>query len=184
MKTKVINFAAGPSAGKTTNAMGLASHLKRMRKDVIYIPEYAMQVVVENRIQTLDDQLYIFAKQAHKLYDAKDHYEWVVTDAPLFMMLYYMQEANKKFDGPESMACWKKTLSDLILMTFNQYNNKTYFVDRGNREFRQLGRIHNFEQSKQIDREITQILSDKEIEYTEVNDLEQVIADLAETGWL
>jgi len=177
MMTRVINFFAGPSAGKTTNALGLASYLKTRRKDILYIPEFAMQAVVQGRLQTLEDQLYILGKQAHKLYDAKDHFEYVVTDAPLFLMLYYMKDANKKFvDGTR----WKETLADLVIQTFDQYDNYTYFVDRGDREFRQMGRIHNFQQSVQIDGELRKIASTNGIPYTQINNWNDVVSDLVQ----
>jgi hypothetical protein len=181
--TKVVNFFAGPSAGKTTNALGMSYHLKKMRKDILYVPEYAMYDVVQGHIQTLEDQMYVFGRQAKMLYDAKDRYEWVVTDGPLPLMLYYMKDANQKFsDGGRSY--WLTDLAGLIIDTFYMYDNHNYFVNRGNREFRQLGRIHNLEQSVEIDKEIKDILYERRIEYTEISDLDQVIADLSEKGIL
>lgn len=175
--TKVISFCAGPSAGKTTAALGLAHHLKKLRKDVLYVPEFAMQAVVQGRKQTLDDQLYVFAKQANKLYDAKDQFEYVVTDGPLFMMLHYLEDGAKKFSGFQE-KCWKLTLTDLIMQTFGMYDNLIYFVERGDREFRQVGRLQNEEESKKIDRAITRILDTQGLDYRRINGWEDVLSDL------
>lgn len=181
MKTKVVNFFAGPSAGKTTNALGLAAKLKQMRKDVLYIPEFAMYEVVRENENSLNDQLYIFGQQANLFYHAKDRYEWVVTDGPLPLMFYYMEDANKKF--PEDKRDdWLTLMGAMIISTFNMYDNYNYFVDRGNREFRQLGRVHDLEQSKRIDRSILEILEEFGLPFTTITDTEQVIADLSEKG--
>lgn len=181
--TKVVNFFAGPSAGKTTNALGFAAKLKQMRKDVLYIPEFAMYEVVRENIKSLDDQLYVFGQQANLFYHAKDRYEWVVTDGPLPMMLHYMEDANQKFPE-EQRDRWLNLMGALIIATFNMYDNHNYFVDRGNREFRQLGRIHDLKQSQEIDNSVLEIFDSYSLPYTTIRDTEQVIADLSEKGIL
>lgn len=182
-KTNVVNFYAGPSAGKTTNALAFASRLKSLRKDVLYVPEVAMYDVVQGHEQSLSDQMYVLGRQAHLLYDAKDRYDWVVTDGPLLMMLHYMEDANKKFPEPERDD-WLTLMGALIVSTYNMYDNHNYFVDRGTREFRQLGRVHNLEQSIQVDKEIKEIFEAYTIPYTIITDVEQVVADLSERGIL
>jgi hypothetical protein len=176
--TKVISFCAGPSAGKTTNALGLAAYLKELRKDVLYVPEFAMQAVVQGRKQTLDDQLYVFAKQANKLYDAKDQFEFIVTDCPIFMMLHYLESGQSKFTG-RNEKYWKLTLADLIMQTFEMYDNLVYFIDRGDREFRQVGRLQNEQESKEIDKHILNILALQGIEYRKIANWQEVLSDIA-----
>lgn len=180
--TKVVNFCAGPSAGKTTNAMALASMMKKNRLNVLYVPEYAMEMVVRNSITTLDDSLCVFAEQAHRLYNAKDQFDWVVTDSPLFLVLHYMKSGNKKFDT--GGVYWKYSLKNLVMATFDQYQNYTYFVERGDRKFLQTGRIQDEEQSRAIDGEVLKIMSDNSIDYRVVSDAQQVWDNLVSRGAL
>lgn len=176
--TKVINFCAGPSAGKTTAGLTLAGKMKTLRKNVLYVPEVALEMVVAKRIPEMEDQLYLFGEQAHRLYMAKDEFDYVVTDAPLFMQLHYLKDANGKYKSDY----WRHTMAKLIMNTFDMYENYTYFVDRADREFIQTGRIHNEEQSKDIDREILYILNTQAIDYRKVAGADEAMDNLKTRG--
>jgi hypothetical protein len=175
--TKVINFCAGPSAGKTTAALRVSSILKERRQNVLYVSEIAMSMVVQERLAELDDQLYLLGQQAHQLYAAKDRFDYVVTDSPLFMGIHYMQKGQKKYSGT-----WKHSLKNMILHTFFQYENYTYFVERGDRKFLQLGRVQDEEESKAIDSEILKILHDNQIDYRSVSGGDEAIDNLEDRG--
>lgn len=151
--TKVINFAAGPSAGKTTCALKIAGMLKEHRQNVMYLPEFAMELVVDGSLAALDDSLYVLGEQAHRLYRAKDQFDYVVTDSPIFMYPYYAWLANKKYDR-DTFSDWMGCYQRLCWATFRQYENYTFFVDRGSRKFLQVGRVQNEEESRAIDRVI------------------------------
>lgn len=155
--------------------------LKKRRENVLYIPEFAMECVVNKRFAILEDQLAVFAEQAHRLYNAKDQFDYVVTDAPLFLSLHYMLDANAKFNGSNEKY-WKLTLTDLVMQTWGMYENTVYFVDRKDRKFLQTGRIQNEEQSKEIDTHVLKILSDQDIEYTTISNADQALADLIARG--
>lgn len=176
--TKVINFCAGPSAGKTTAALGVAHKLKTLRKNVLYVPEFPLEMVVANRLSELDDQLYILGEQAHRLYMAKDQFEYIVTDAPLFMQVYYCSKGNQKFKSP----FWHDRLNKLIMATFDMYDNVTYFVDRTDRQFLQAGRTQNEEESKVIDKEILDLLNSHSIDYRRIVDADDAWENLDVRG--
>jgi hypothetical protein len=180
---KVVNFCAGPSAGKTTNALELASMLKRARLNVGYIPEYAYELVLQENWTALDDQLHVLGEQAHRQYRALDKLDWIVTDCPLFLTLHYSQQANKKFQDT-AVSHWKYALNQLALQTFCRYDNLTYFVERGDRQFLQAGRVQNEEESKKIDGSVLKILEDSTIPYKRVRYAKEVWDDLIITGVL
>lgn len=175
--TKVINFAAGPSAGKTTAGLRLSSILKARRYDVLYVPEFAMQMVVHDRVPEMDDQLYILGQQAHMLYMAKDKFDYVVTDSPLFMYIYYGKKGLKKYS-----ESYQHTYERLVRDTFFQYENYTYFVERGGRKFLQLGRLQTEEESIAIDREILDIMNNCQIDYRKVEDADDALDNLQTRG--
>ncbi len=72
---KVINLFAGPGAGKSTISAEIFSKLKRMRKNVELITEFAKDVVWENRLTTLKNQVYVFAEQQHRVWRVVQHFE-------------------------------------------------------------------------------------------------------------
>jgi dephospho-CoA kinase len=64
----VINFFGGPSCGKSTIAAYVFSQLKIKNYSCEYVNEYAKDCVYEGRSTVLlNDQLYVLAKQNHKL---------------------------------------------------------------------------------------------------------------------
>jgi hypothetical protein len=170
---KVVNFFAGPSAGKSTMSLGLSHWMKERRLNVEYVPEYAKQLTWDNRPSALDDQLYVFAKQNHRLYQLLGQVDWVVTDSPLPLSLYYLHWGMGKFD-PMDLKFWRKTFEYLVEDTFKKYDNVNFFVDRGNREFIQAGRNQDEEASKQIDVAVLDMLGHYSIPFTRVRSLMDV----------
>jgi hypothetical protein len=173
--TKVINFFAGPSAGKTTNAMSLAGMLKRDRKDVLYVPEFAMELCVAGRESELDDQLYLLGEQAHRLYMAKNRFEYVVTDGPLFHSMCYARLNLRKFDCRVAFK-----LEELTMLLVEQYDNVNFFVDRKHRTFRHLGRVHNEEESRALDTDIMVLLEEYKQKFTVISSAEEAYQHLIE----
>lgn len=174
-KLKVCNFFAGPSAGKTTNGLHVAAALKTMRKDVLYVPEFALEAAIDKNYQLLDDQIAIFGEQQRRLYRAINDFEWAVTDSPLFLTLHYAQSGMRSYDDHNSVRC---RLGDLVMETFNQYQNYNFFVDRGNREFRQAGRIQNEEESKRKDQELLDLVDMLGFDYYRIKKHEDALDTL------
>lgn len=179
--TKVINFFGGPSAGKTTNALEFASMLKKARLDVTYVPEVAYEKVLDENYGALDDQLFLLGEQAHRLYRVKDKFDWVVTDAPLILMIHYIEKSNKKFG---KAGGWKAHMNEVILQTFDQYENYNFFVERGDRKFLQMGRVQDEAESREIDGKIQDIMNYNLIPYQKVKNASEVWTHLANRGVL
>lgn len=55
--TKIVNAFAGPGAGKTTACLEIVSQLKMRGKSAEYVPEYAKELVWDERTQLLDGSL-------------------------------------------------------------------------------------------------------------------------------
>lgn len=185
--TKIINFFGGPSAGKSTMAAKLFAYLKEQRQNVEYAPEYAKDLVWSDSIPSLDDQLYIFGKQHHRLYRLLGKVDWVVTDSPLLLSLHYAKTGNKHFnkmtdnqDGTFTAHgwSWHDSFNRFVLETFNQYDNINFEVVRGNRKFVQAGRIQSEEKALLIDDSIHSLLEQWKIKYKSVSSFEEVINNL------
>lgn len=125
-----------------------------------YISEYAKDCVYENRLNILEkDQLYIFAKQNHKLLMIKNYEKcpnFVITDSPLILSNIY-GELNNSISN---------SFKSLVLETFNSYNNINFFIERGTGiKYEENGRIQTEEEAKEIDKKIVKYLVDNNIDF-------------------
>jgi Mrp family chromosome partitioning ATPase len=88
-KTLVINMFGAPGVGKSTTAAMLFAMLKDAGVDCEMSSEFAKDLVWECRYETFKDELYIFAKQYHKLFRLEGKVDAVVTDHPLLLTAFY-----------------------------------------------------------------------------------------------
>ncbi len=84
---KVINIFAGPGCGKSTVAAGLFHKLKTLNKNVEYVSEYAKDLIYENRLERLNDYLYVLAEQHHRLLKLSNSVEYAICDGSLFIFI-------------------------------------------------------------------------------------------------
>jgi len=170
--TKVINFSGGPAAGKTTMAAELFGHMKRNRLNVEYVSEFAKDLVWRSS-NSLEDQVYVFGQQHHRLYMLLNRVDWIITDSPLFLSAFYVSGAMGKFG--HKLDEWKDEFSNVVFHTFNLYENLNFFVDRVGRKFIQAGRNEDEETSKSYDVKIRRMMDDRGIPYTVVRTVEEVV---------
>lgn len=172
-----INFFGGPGVGKSTTALGLTFALKQIPGIVSeYIPEYAKECVWGDTTHTLDNQLYIAAKQHHRQFKVDNKVDFVVTDAPLLMQLYYGDALSKSYKSLiKELHVSTPTVN--ILLTRNPYI-----------KYESEGRLQNLEEASEIDTKLKAILDDEEIPYYTVESGEfavtKVLDILYELGYL
>lgn len=143
--TFVINLFAGPGSGKSTLMAGIFSNLKNRGINCEMAPEYAKEKTWEAS-KILDNQIYVFAKQHHRIIRLLGDVDVIITDSPLLLSLYYGNNNTKEF-------------RDLILSEFNTMANINFFVERV-KPYNPKGRSQTEEEARQIDLEIKKILSD------------------------
>lgn len=161
----VINIYGGPGSGKSTTAAGLFYKMKLRHMSVELVTEYAKDLVYGERIEKmLDQQEYIFAKQNHRLHRLRGKVEYVITDSPILLSTVY---ANKD---------WKcrETFRTLVRETYDSYNNVNLFLERPD-TFQQYGRVHNKEESEQIDVDILNALKHYNIDFDTFQTSEKVV---------
>lgn len=154
-KPLVISLIGGPGSGKSTTACGLFYELKKLGFNCELALEFAKDKVYEESFRTMDDQIYIFAKQYHKLWRLRDKVDIIITDSPLPISLFYNKEESEYFDK-------------FVIEQYNKFENILYFIDRDDSFFQQSGRLHNLEESKNIDTELLSILDKYNIPYSRV----------------
>lgn len=171
--TKVVNFFAGPSAGKSTMALGLTHWMKNRRMNVEYVPEYPKQLTWDKRHEALEDQLYVFAKQHSRLYQLLGQVDWIVTDGPILQGLCYMDYGLNKFISIRRSE-FEDRLKELVLSAHDQYENLNFFVDRAGREFVQAGRNQDEQESNHLDHVVKMMLAKQSVPFSTVKNLDQV----------
>lgn len=170
---KVINFFGGPGSGKSTTAAYVFSQLKIQGYSCQYINQYAKDCVYQKRFQLLKhDQLYILAKQNHKLkmLEIGGQIDFAIVDSPLLLSNIY-GEYNQSIP---------KSFYQLALDYFHCYNNLNFFIQR-NQKFESNNRIHNYEQSLKIDNQIKQYLVSNNIFFEDIKASKNVINQLKES---
>lgn len=151
---KVINLFAGPGTGKSTIATGLQHWLKARGVNSEYSDEDAKGAAWEQRSKKyFSAQQYIYGRQSWRLHRLEGDVDIAVTDCPLLLGFVYMPE---DFRIP--------SLRDAILEDFNSYDNLNIRLVR-NKPYNPKGRNQTFEEAKEKDDEIHNMLKDYDIPY-------------------
>lgn len=136
----VINLFGGPGCGKSTTMARLFSDLKQMGYNCEMVTEFAKDLVYENRMDTMKDELYIFAKQNHRLFRVKDKVDIIITDRPLLLTCIY-----------DSLYGYNdKDLHQLVRTTFSRYNNINIMLKPVDVDYKTEGRLQDEEESDNI----------------------------------
>ena len=141
MNNVVINLIGGPCSGKSTIASGVFYELKKRGINCEMALEFAKDKVWEESFKTMDDQIYIFGKQFHKIWRLKDKVNVIITDSPLLISIHYNKDKSKYFDK-------------FVIEQYNRFNNKLYFIERNNDNYQKEGRLQTFDEAKVIDNDI------------------------------
>lgn len=151
----VVNLFAGPGSGKSTTCAGIFYKLKMWGINCEMALEYAKDKVWENSLDVLNDQIYVFGKQQHRLKRLMDKVDVVITDSPLLLSIIYDKEKNKIFN-------------DLVVQEFNKFDTLNYYIVRPN-DYQVQGRLQTLEEAIEKDDEVKNLLNDNNINYVVVD---------------
>lgn len=152
-KPIVVNLYAGPGTGKSTCAAQIFSELKWNGINAEMTPEFAKEKVWEGSLGVLDDQIYIFAKQLHKMRRLVGKVDVIVTDSPLLFSIMYDKSGNEN-------------LRNLVLDTYNEFVNFNVLLRRV-KKYEPAGRVQSENEAKELDMLIEGILNKNNIRYLE-----------------
>ena len=105
---------------------------------------------VYGKEEMLKDQKFVTDGQYERLNRLRGKVDVIVTDSPLLLGQVY---GKKSID---------KDYKDEIRKRYDSFDNYNAFIVRG-KNFTQKGRVHNLEESKQLDADVLQMLSDNKI---------------------
>ena len=166
MKSLIVNFAAGPGAGKSTMAAHVFAELKWKGVNCELVTEYAKEKVWEKSFHVLNNQRFIYAQQYHGILRAAENVDVVITDSPLILSAVYAKPNDDAF-------------INLIVDDFQKFHNITFFLER-TKDFCQTGRIHNEEQAREIDKKIIETLEKYKILYTPIEGTRDKVNEIVE----
>lgn len=154
----VVNLFAEPSAGKSTGAAYVFSHLKMKHINCELIPEYAKELAWEKRLPPHpSDYWYITAQQAHRLWRVDGQVDVAIVDSPLPLGLVYGDQTDMDYH-------------DYVMALYNKYNNLNFFIKRDvNKPYRQEGRHVTESQSKILSELIENMMKVRKIEFTKAS---------------
>jgi len=164
----VINLFAGPGAGKSSVAAGLFYELKKQNKKAELVQEHAKDLVYNESYKELKDQFLIAAQQHHRVWRLNNLVDYIITDSPLLLSAAYTDDFE---------------LRNLTNAYSKKYNNLNIFLVRDDSTFSPDGRLHNLEESIELDKRVMQILDDYGTRYIKVKvnqDTVQKIIELIE----
>ena len=147
----IVNLFAGPGAAKSTMAADIFAKLKWSGVNCELATEYAKDKVWEKSFAVLDNQIYLFGKQHHKLFRLNDQVDVVVTDSPILFSIIY--DAKKR-----------STLKQLVIEEFMKFDNYNVFIER-KKKYNPSGRIQTEEQARDKDIEVLNLLDEMNKEH-------------------
>lgn len=115
---KVINFWAGPGAGKSTTSAGLFNWMKSHGYKVEYVTEFAKDLTYSKDYGSLTNQLYVLGEQDKRLRRLEGQVEWAITDSPLPIGLVY---------APPEYGDWYRVA---VAGAYTRYRNVDFLVRR------------------------------------------------------
>ena len=127
-------------------AAGIFHDLKEMDINCELSSEFAKDLTWEKRHKTIEDQIYIFGKQYHKIHRLLGEVDVIVTDSPLLLTIIYDSEKReflKQLVMDEHKMMW----------TYNVFLNRT-------KKYNPKGRNQTETQSKQLDTDILDLLDE------------------------
>jgi hypothetical protein len=165
----IINFFGGPGIGKSTQAAGLFTNMKKNQMDVELTYEFPKEVTWEGNFSAIKDQFYITANQHRNISRLYGKVEYIIVDSPIVLGSIYR---NKYSPDEYPSSFYDKSFDDFIWSLFKKYKSLNILLIRDETTYDENGRFQSLQESKKIDTEIKQVLLDNDVSFIEffVND--------------
>ena len=150
----VVNLYGGPGSGKSTTAAGIFSELKMLGLNTELVTEYAKDKVWEKHEAILDNQIYVFAKQYHRLFRLTGQVDVIVTDSPILLSTIYNKDRTTL----------GRSLDNLVIEAYHTFNNVNYFLNR-TKKYNPKGRLQTEDEAKELDTQINSMLDRLNVPY-------------------
>lgn len=168
-KTLVVNLIGSPGTGKSSTSYDLMAKLKWLGVDCEHVSEFAKELVWEERQCTFQNELYIFAKQAHRLFRVNSKVDIIVTDRPLILSCYY----EKKYGQGDI------DFQNVVKKEFDKYENLNIFLKR-TKPYNPNGRNQSEKESDEMRDEIRNMLLEKKVDFIDMDSSKENVSKILE----
>jgi adenylate kinase family enzyme len=163
MTKKIINIVGAPNAGKSTLSSEIFVALKKRHMNVEHINEYVKQLVWQEKMDKINDQYYLARNQVKILESVVKKVDISICDSPLIISAFY-NEYNE--ENMSNVKRTRKFIFDNISYFETIAENVYIFLERdGNTPYMNVGRIHNEDESNEINHLMKQFLDRNGISY-------------------
>ena len=167
---KVINLYGSSGSGKSTSAAGLAYALKIEGFKVEIVTEYAKELCILNTEHLLENQTWVFANQYQKMRYLSEELDFVITDSPLYLNIFYSLKYKYTFNDQ---------LYPLIKEVSNSFSNINIFLER-HHSWDQYARIQTEQESDLDSTELKNLLYREGIDFKIFHNKNNIISSLKE----
>lgn len=108
----------GPGSGKSTMTNRVFAELKDLGYNAEIASEYAKDLTWQESLNVLNNQVYVFGKQQHRIWRLNGKVQIILTDSPLLFSLIYGKE--------NTSVLFKYFVED----EYRRYNNMNIFLNR------------------------------------------------------
>lgn len=177
-KTTIINLYGGPGTGKSTSAAFLYYLLKAEGKNTELVREYVKDWAWDARKINTYDQIYFLGKQVRRESMLYGKVEYIVTDSPVMMGLYY---ARRYCTPTLSNGVSAATLAFYQQAEEDKHKHIHLFLKRI-KPYIGEGRYQTEDEAKEIDVGVKSLLDEFNLPYlespTDEKDLKQILIDI------
>jgi len=153
---------AGPGAGKSTICAHVFAELKWLGVNCEMALEHAKDLVWQKSFEVLENQLYVFGKQQHRLFRLNGKVDVVITDSPLInSVIYDCRRLSDKTAG------FSRLLQAMVLGEHEVYDNLNFFIERHKR-YKPEGRRQTEDQAKELDSQILATLVEHAVPHASI----------------
>ena len=157
MNTLVVSFFGGPGCGKSIFAADTFARLKWKGILAELVTEYAKDKVYEEATSIFDNQIYMFAKQHHRIKRVIHKTDVIITDSPFLLGVSYIKDENHY-------------LEQLIVNEYKKLRTLNVFLKRAKSVlYETQGRHQTLEESEKIDLSVKNVLQTYKIPYIEID---------------
>ena len=152
----VINLFGGAGVGKSTLAAHTFYNMKCLELNCEIVTEYAKDLVWKEAHKVLTDEVYVFAKQHHRLKMVADKVDYVITDSPIILPIIYDKSHDVEFRA-------------FILHMFSRYDNVNFVLER-KKKYNPVGRLQTEDEAKSLDVDVREFRDTEKIPYYVIDD--------------
>tara|TARA_R110002012_G_scaffold26763_5_gene86635 strand:+ start:7440 stop:8144 length:705 start_codon:yes stop_codon:yes gene_type:complete len=162
-KTKIINFFGGPGIGKSTQAAGLYSLMKKNNMSVELTYEFPKILAWDENHSAIKDQFYITANQHRNISRLYGKVEYIIVDSPILFGLVYKDKYGVEY--PQGL--YGDSFDNFLLDLFRKYDNINILLRRREESYDEVGRFQDLKESREIDGMLRSLLEDNDVSYHE-----------------